>query len=77
MFMKEKEMKKKNWKWQADGGQGQVVGWKGKEKKTLEQETDVEAEFLLKVKALTNQQLNQYSNIYFNKIKKNIKIYEK
>ena len=48
-----------------------------KEKKTLEQETDVEAEFLLKVKALTNQQLNQYSNIYFNKIKKNIKIYEK
>ena len=48
-----------------------------KEKKTLEQETDVEAEFLLKVKALTNQQLNQYSNIYFNKIKKKIKIYEK
>ena len=48
-----------------------------KEKKTIEQETDVEAEFLLKVKALTNQQLNQYSNIYFNKIKKNIKIYEK
>ena len=48
-----------------------------KEKKTLEQKTDVEAEFLLKVKALTNQQLNQYSNIYFNKIKKNIKIYEK
>ena len=48
-----------------------------KEKKTIEQKTDVEAEFLLKVKALTNQQLNQYSNIYFNKIKKNIKIYEK
>ena len=48
-----------------------------KEKKTLEQETDIEAEFSLKVKALTNQQLNQYSNIYFNKIKKNIKIYEK
>ena len=50
---------------------------KVKEKKTLEQNTDEEAEFLLKVKALTNQQLNQYSNIYFNKIKKNIKIYEK
>ena len=48
-----------------------------KEKKTVEQKTDVEAEFLLKVKALTNQQLNQYSNIYFNKIKKNIKINEK
>ena len=48
-----------------------------KEKKTVEQKTDVEAEFLLRVKALTNQQLNQYSNIYFNKIKKNIKIYEK
>ncbi len=47
------------------------------EKKTIEQETDIDAEFLLKVKALTNQQLNQYSNIYFNKIKKNIKIYEK
>ena len=48
-----------------------------KEKKTVEQKTDVEAEFLLKVKALTNQQLNQYSNIYFNKLKKNIKINEK
>ena len=48
-----------------------------KEKKTMEQKTDIEAEFLLKVKASTNQQLNQYSNIYFNKIKKNIKIYEK
>ena len=28
------------------------------------------------VKFKTNEQLNQYSNIYFNKIKKNTKIYE-
>ena len=48
-----------------------------KEKKTIEQKTDVEAEFLLKIRALRNQQLNQYSNIYFNKIKKDITIYEK
>ena len=28
------------------------------------------------IKSKTNQQLNQFSNIYFNKIKKNTKIYE-
>ena len=39
-------------------------------------EFDTENEINLIVKEKTNEQLNQYSNIYFNKIKKNIKINE-
>ena len=48
-----------------------------KDKKKIEQEIDINSEIELKIRALRNQQLNQYSNIYFNKIKKNITIYEK
>ena len=39
-------------------------------------EFDIENEINFIIKEKTNQQLNQYSNIYFNKIKKNIKINE-
>ena len=39
-------------------------------------DVDIENEMNLIVKKKTNEQLNQYSNIYFNKIKKNIKINE-
>lgn len=39
-------------------------------------EFDIENEMNLIIKEKTNEQLNQYSNIYFNKIKKNIKINE-
>ena len=46
-------------------------------KKKIEKEIDIEKEVFLRVNALQNEQLNQYSNIYFNKIKKNITIYEK
>ena len=48
-----------------------------KDKKKIEQEIDINSEIELRVRALRNQQLNQYSNIYFNKIKKDITIYEK
>ena len=48
-----------------------------KDKKKIEQEIDINSEIELKIRALRNQQLNQYSNIYFNKIKKDITIYEK
>ena len=48
-----------------------------KDKKQIEQEIDINSEIKLKIRALSNQQLNQYSNIYFNKIKKDITIYEK
>ena len=47
------------------------------DKKKTEQSIDVEKELSLKIKNLQNQQLNQYSIIYFNKIKKDIKISEK
>ena len=47
------------------------------DKKKTEQSIDVEKELSLKIKNLQNQQLNQYSIIYFNKIKKAIKISEK
>jgi peptidyl-prolyl cis-trans isomerase SurA len=42
----------------------------------LEKEIDLEKEINLIVRKKTNDQLNQFSNIYFNKIKKNIKINE-
>ena len=42
--------------------------------KEIKYDKDKELNNLIKFK--TNEQLNQYSNIYFNKIKKNTKIYE-
>ena len=48
-----------------------------KDIKKIEKEVNVEKEFTLMVRDLQNQQLNQYSNIYFSKIKKNIEINEK
>ncbi len=47
------------------------------DKKKTEQSYDINEELSLRIKNLQNQQLNQYSNIYFNKIKKDIKINEK
>ena len=48
-----------------------------KDKKEIKEEIDIEKEVKLKIRSLQNQQLNQYSNIYFNKIKKDIIINEK
>ena len=45
--------------------------------KTIEKKIDVEIEMSERVRAMQNEQLNQYSNIYFNKIKKEIIIDEK
>ena len=42
----------------------------------LEKKIDIEKEVNLIIRKKTNDQLNQFSNIYFNKIKKNIKINE-
>ena len=39
-------------------------------------QVDIEKEIKLIIDKKTNEQLNQFSNIHFNKIKKNIKIYE-
>ena len=47
------------------------------DKKEIEQDYNIDKELPLRIKNLQNQQLNQYSNIYFNKIKRNIKISEK
>ena len=47
------------------------------DKKKIEQSYNMDEELSLRIKNLQNQQLNQYSNIYFNKIKKDIKISEK
>lgn len=44
--------------------------------KEINIEFDIENEMNLIIKEKTDEQLNQYSNIYFNKIKKNIKINE-
>ena len=48
-----------------------------KDAKDEEKKIDIEKEFNLRVQSLQNQQLNQYSNIYFKKIKKDILINEK
>ena len=47
-----------------------------KDKKETSIENDIKKEFDLIVKKKTNDQLNQFSNIYFSKIKKNIQINE-
>ena len=49
---------------------------KVEDKKVSKIENDIEREFDLAVKKITNNQLNQFSNIYFNKIKKNVQINE-
>ncbi len=48
-----------------------------KDKKEVEKKIDINKELALRIRSLQNQQLNQYSNIYFKKIKKDIVINEK
>ena len=48
-----------------------------KDIKEIEKKIDIEKELNLRIRTMQNQQLNQYSNIYFKKIKKNILIDEK
>ena len=48
-----------------------------KDIKEIEKKIDIEKELNLRIRSMQNQQLNQYSNIYFKKIKKNILIDEK
>ena len=48
-----------------------------KDMKMTEKKIDVETEILQRIRAIQNEQLNQYSNIYFNKVKKEIIIDEK
>ena len=50
---------------------------KVKDMKEIEKKIDIEKELNLRIRSMQNQQLNQYSNIYFKKIKKNILIDEK
>ena len=47
-----------------------------KDIKKIEEKINFDKEFSQRIRALQNLQLNQYSNIYFNKIKKNLTIYE-
>ena len=50
---------------------------KVKDIKEIEKKIDIEKELNLRIRYMQNQQLNQYSNIYFKKIKKDILINEK
>ena len=47
-----------------------------KDKKKIKKKIDIEKEVALKIRNLQNQQLNQFSNIFFNKIRKDIIINE-
>ena len=54
---------------------GFIILLKEKKRETfLELDTNKEIEKI--IKRMTNEQLNQFSNIYYNKIKKNVNIYE-
>ena len=48
-----------------------------KDRKEINQKIDFNAEFSTRVRNSQNQQLNQFSIVFFNKIKKDINIYEK
>jgi peptidyl-prolyl cis-trans isomerase SurA len=48
-----------------------------KDQKEIEKKIDIKKELNSRIRLLQNQQLNQFSNIYFQKIKKNISINEK
>ena len=50
---------------------------KVKDIKEIEKKINIEKELNLRIRSMQNQQLNQYSNIYFKKIKKDILIDEK
>ena len=50
---------------------------KVKDIKEIEKKINIEKELNSKIRSMQNQQLNQYANIYFKKIKKNILINEK
>ena len=47
------------------------------DQKEIKKEIDIEKELNIRVRSLQNEQLNQYSNIYYKKIKKDIQINEK
>ncbi len=47
------------------------------DRKKIEKKIDIEKELALKIRSLQNEQLNQYSNIYYKKIKKDVLINEK
>jgi len=47
------------------------------DRKKIDKEIDVKNELSARIRVLQNEQLNQYSNIYFQKIKKDILIDEK
>ncbi|MDC0876070.1 peptidylprolyl isomerase [Candidatus Pelagibacter sp.] len=47
-----------------------------KDQKEIEKEINIENELIIRTRYLQNQHLNQYSNIYFNKIKRDILINE-
>ena len=48
-----------------------------KDIKKTENKIDLDKEVSMKIRSLQNDQLNQYSNIYYNKVKKDIDIYER
>ena len=55
---------------------GGFVILKMKDSREIEREIDIESEVELVFKEKVNEQLNQFSNIYFNKVKKDIVINE-
>jgi len=55
---------------------GAFIILKIEDKRNIELELDFNKEFNRIVKRKTNEQLNQFSNIYFNKIKKDVKVNE-
>ena len=55
---------------------GGVLILKLEDIKEIKNEIDIDSKLNELIRYSTNEQLNQFSNIYFNKVKKNIKINE-
>ena len=55
---------------------GGILILKINDKRKVEREIDVDKEIQLVIRNKTNKQLNQFSILYFNKIKKDISINE-
>ena len=61
---------------QINCGTRWIFNFKKEDLREVNIQVDIEKEIKLIIDKKTNEQLNQFSNIHFNKIKKNIKIYE-
>ena len=77
IFHKNLKIKKKDTTVNVKGGFKIIREKFGSNIKIIENKIDIEPQISKRVNDLRNEQLNQFSNIYFLKVKKNMTIHEK